>query len=86
MRVAHVFVWRFSCLSHRCGQVVTLNKEKNELEAGLLPIQSENSSLKFRLIESEKVIHTDRQSVGRKAWGAKRGAQSTRGNFRLSYL
>ncbi|CAM9103239.1 unnamed protein product, partial [Scytosiphon promiscuus] len=37
------------------ARVVTLNKEKCELEAGLLPIQSENSSLKFRLIESEKV-------------------------------
>lgn len=32
-----------------------MTKEKCELEAGLLPIQSENSSLKFQLIEAEKV-------------------------------
>ncbi|CAN0036925.1 unnamed protein product, partial [Ectocarpus sp. 12 AP-2014] len=37
------------------AKVVTLGKEKSELEAGLMPIQSENSSLKFRLIEAEKV-------------------------------
>ena len=37
------------------GQVVTLNKEKSELEAELLPIQSEKNSLKFRVIEAEKV-------------------------------
>ncbi|CAM9164568.1 unnamed protein product, partial [Ectocarpus sp. 6 AP-2014] len=36
------------------AKVVTLGKEKSELEAGLMPIQSENSSLKFRLIEAEK--------------------------------
>lgn len=36
-------------------QVVTLNKEKSELEAELLPVQSANNSLKFRLIEAEKV-------------------------------
>ncbi|CAB1112286.1 unnamed protein product [Ectocarpus sp. CCAP 1310/34] len=37
------------------AKVVNLGKEKTELEAGLMPIQSENSSLKFRLIEAEKV-------------------------------
>ncbi|CAM9263839.1 unnamed protein product [Ectocarpus sp. 13 AM-2016] len=37
------------------AKVVTLGKEKSELEAGLMPIQSENSSLKFRVMEAEKV-------------------------------